>query len=191
MFVYVAILFVYISVLKASNQWKTTENLVLQIFKKTTFNYQVFIPTYLRLGRGRGGEPPVNTGWNSSWRREDGDSLSYGSRGRRRGGGEEEGEGEERGSRVVRRNEGFGCGERGGGGGCPAITRFPTLSSQICKTHTISYLEPPPPSPNHTYSYNTSPNYPNFPPFPTLSPPPILICVVVPISKISSVSAVF
>ena len=52
--VYNAILFVYISVLKASNQWKSTEKLVLQISKKTTFNYQDFIPTYLRLGWGRG-----------------------------------------------------------------------------------------------------------------------------------------
>ena len=52
MLVYNAILFVYISVLKASNQWKSTEKLVLQISKKTTFNYQDFIPTYLRLGEG-------------------------------------------------------------------------------------------------------------------------------------------
>ena len=49
MFVYNAILFVYISVLKASIQWKSTEKWVLQISKKTTFNYQDFIPTYLRL----------------------------------------------------------------------------------------------------------------------------------------------
>ena len=51
--VYNAILFVYISVLKASNQWKSTEKLVLQISKKTTFNYQDSIPTYLRLGGGQ------------------------------------------------------------------------------------------------------------------------------------------
>ena len=59
MFVYNAILFVYISVLKASNQWKSTEKLVLQISKKTTFNYQDFIPTYLRLGGDVATQPPV------------------------------------------------------------------------------------------------------------------------------------
>ena len=54
--VYNAILFVYISVLKASIQWKSTEKWVLQISKKTTFNYQDFIPTYLRLGVGGQGQ---------------------------------------------------------------------------------------------------------------------------------------
>ena len=40
LFVYIAILFVYISILKGSNQWKSTEKWILQISKKTTFNYQ-------------------------------------------------------------------------------------------------------------------------------------------------------
>ena len=63
MFVYNAILFVYISVLKASIQWKSTEKSVLQISKKTTSNYQDFIPTYLRLPS----PPPYNILKPASW----------------------------------------------------------------------------------------------------------------------------